>query len=250
MEHDGIPGPLLFNLNKESPFSFKCQVCSACCYNKAIPVAPYEALRLARNLGLTTTEFIRTCIEEDDHVLRNRPDGSCLFLGPGGCSVHPDRPLVCRLFPLGLIADKEGGIRYGIMPLHPDCLGHFDADGTVKSYLESQGLERYFQYDAIYEAVSRRIEKKMKERRDNETGIPRQGEPDPSRPESSSPSKLLPFWLDLDKTVAAFCLETKRSEPKSLDEAVSIHLEAIEEWLVPPRKRPRSSLRNKGISRP
>ncbi|HUU37740.1 MAG TPA: hypothetical protein VMW46_05995 [Candidatus Desulfaltia sp.] len=46
MDQAGFPAALVFDLKKESPFSFKCQVCSACCYNKAIRVAPYEALRL------------------------------------------------------------------------------------------------------------------------------------------------------------------------------------------------------------
>ena len=154
MDQDGIPGPLLFNLEMDSPFSFKCQVCSACCYNKAIRVSPYEALRLSRNLGLTTTEFYRICTEEEKAVLRNRPDGSCLFLGPGGCSVYPDRPLVCRLFPLGQITGKKGRMRYGVMPLHPDCLGHFDTEGTVGSYLISQELGPYFRCERIRHAVS------------------------------------------------------------------------------------------------
>lgn len=158
MDHDGIPGPLHFNLEKESPFSFTCQVCSACCYNKAILVSPYEALRLSRHLGTTTAEFYRTCTEEGGGALRNRPDGSCLFLGPGGCSVHPDRPLVCRLFPLGQIRGKDGRTRYGIMPLHPDCLGQFDTEGTVGSYLESQELGPYFRYDRIRPPVSFRSE--------------------------------------------------------------------------------------------
>lgn len=158
MDHDGIPGPLLFNLKKESPFSFKCQACSACCYNKAIPVSPYEARRLSRRLRTTTAGFYRTCTEEGRRVLRNRPDGSCLFLGTGGCSVHRDRPLVCRLFPLGQIRGKDGRTRYGVMPVHPDCLGHFDTDGTVGSYLESQEARPYFRDDRIRRAVSSHLE--------------------------------------------------------------------------------------------
>ena len=33
-------------------------------------------------------------------ILRHRPDGDCLFLGPGGCRLPTEvRPFVCRLYP-------------------------------------------------------------------------------------------------------------------------------------------------------
>jgi Fe-S-cluster containining protein len=69
MDEAGHPTALVFNLRKDSPFSFKCQVCSACCQNKAIRIAPYEALRLARNLKITTTEVYRACTEEGGIIL-------------------------------------------------------------------------------------------------------------------------------------------------------------------------------------
>jgi len=147
MDESGLSSSLRFNLQKASPFSFKCQACGACCHNKAIPVSPYEALGLARNLALKTAEFWRSCVEKESPVLRLKPDGSCIFLRPEGCSVYADRPLVCRLFPLGFIADDNGRQRFGVMPLHPDCLGVLGTDGTVRSYLKSQRVRPYFQAD-------------------------------------------------------------------------------------------------------
>ncbi len=208
MDYAGFSTALVFDLKKESPFSFKCQVCSACCYNKAISVTPYEVLRLARNVGLTTAEFLRTCTEEGETVLRNRPDGGCIFLASRGCGVHRDRPLVCRLFPLGQIADQAGREKYASMPLHPDCLGHFDADGTVASYLDSQGAEPYFRYDTVYAAVYKEMLKKGEEK------------------------EFLSTWLDGDGTVTAFCRKNRRNKPQILEEVVSVHLEALEAWLA------------------
>ena len=248
MDYASSSTALVFDLKTESPFSFKCQVCSACCYNKAIQAAPYEALHLSRNLGLTTTEFYRTCTEDGGIVLRNRPDGSCIFLGPGGCSVHPDRPLVCRLFPLGQITDREGRTRYAVMPLHPDCLGHFDVDGTVESYLESQEVGPYFHRDAVYEAVSKRVLKILGKPGKVGTGNPRPGKPQPAGPDFSSCSMLPSRWLDIDAAVAEFCRTKRRYKPTSPDDVVSLHLEAIEEWLSSLKKRRRPGHRRKNTS--
>jgi Fe-S-cluster containining protein len=139
----GRAAPLIFDLELDSPFSFKCQACGACCYNKAIEIGPHETERLAANRGLPVDEFLRVYAEDDGATLRNRPDGGCIFLAAGRCAVHPDRPLVCRMFPLGLISDGRGRERYGCMPLHPDCLGIVDRDETVKGYLDGQGAATY-----------------------------------------------------------------------------------------------------------
>jgi Fe-S-cluster containining protein len=231
MDYAGSLTALAFNLKKESPFSFKCQVCSACCSNKAIRVSPYEALRLSRNLGLSTTEFYQKCTEEGGIVLRNKADGSCLFLTSGGCGVHPDRPLVCRLFPLGQISDKEGRTRYSVMPFHPDCLGHLDTDGTVESYLESQGVELYLRYDAAYERTYKKMLKKLEEKKSAGAAMDSPGEPGPPNAESPPRHGLLSIWLDIDKTIGMYCQKTGRAKPKNIGEAVSLHIEAVERWL-------------------
>jgi hypothetical protein len=143
MDESGISSPLVFDLDWESPYSFKCQVCGACCHNKSIEVSPFEAARLASELGAPLEDFYRLYTEEDPAVLRNRPDGSCIFLDASGCGVYPGRPLVCRMFPLGLITDGRGRERYGSLPLHPDCLGMPGGDGTVATYLAGQGALDY-----------------------------------------------------------------------------------------------------------
>jgi uncharacterized protein len=214
MDQEGHPSALLFNLKKESPFSFKCQVCSACCHNKAIRIAPYDAFRLARNLKTMTTEVYRVYTEEDGLTLRNKPDGSCIFLDSRGCGVHPDRPLVCRLFPLGQITDGSGVVRYASMPLHPDCLGLFYTEGTVGSYLESQGAVPYFRYDKVCSPLVRKIARKL------------------SGP--SAPS--LPFapWLDVDASVASYCQLRKLEKPESHDDLMGLYIRAMEEWIAGP----------------
>lgn len=143
MDQEGFFFSLRFNLGRQSSFSFKCQVCGACCHNKDIAVSFYEAQRLARCLGLRVKEFFIEYVEKNKVILRRKQDGSCIFLRPEGCGVYPDRPLVCRLFPLGLLEDANGQELFGVMPLHPDCLGLLGEEGTVASYLNSQGAGPY-----------------------------------------------------------------------------------------------------------
>jgi Fe-S-cluster containining protein len=134
---------LIFGLSRESPFFFKCQRCCVCCSNRTIRLGSYEILRLSRNLGITIGAFLQTFCEDKSTILRNKPDGGCIFLAPQGCGVHPDRPLVCRLYPLGVLWGAEGEERFANMPPHPDCLGYLSDEGTVADYLASQDVEQF-----------------------------------------------------------------------------------------------------------
>jgi hypothetical protein len=145
--------------------------------------------------------------------------------------VHPDRPLVCRLFPLGQIVDQQGKPKYASMPLHPDCLGLFDTDGTVDSYLESQGAGPYFRYDRVYSALYTRIRKKLSGSETQlETPSPAAGLMRRSDPFDSS--SLLSAWLDIDSSVASFCRYKGKTVPQDIGETVTIHVQALEEWIA------------------
>jgi Fe-S-cluster containining protein len=228
MDESGSSTALAFNLSRQSPFFFKCQVCSACCYNKAIQVGPYEALRLARPFGLSTTDFLRRYTEPETDILQNKPDGSCIFLTSSGCGVHPDRPLVCRLFPLGQISGPQGEERHAVMPLHPDCLGFFDTDGTVDSYLESQGTGIYFEFEKIYSTIKNKILDFL--RRNESRNSPQN---DKTRPgiESHLHASLLTDWLDIDAAMAALC--GKKEIRKTVDSAdlARLHIRMLEKQL-------------------
>ena len=43
-------------LDSQASFSFSCRCCLHCCRSKKIQVNPFEIARLARNLGISTTE--------------------------------------------------------------------------------------------------------------------------------------------------------------------------------------------------
>ncbi len=129
---------------RESAYAYECRACGRCCHDKLIPVNPYEIARLAANRGLSTTELIERFTEEGV-ALAVGDDGACLFLGERGCEVHPDRPLVCRLYPLGAVTDPEGRELFVELEAQPGSEGRAGADGTVAAYLQAQGVAPYLE---------------------------------------------------------------------------------------------------------
>jgi hypothetical protein len=220
----GAP-PVVFDKDRRSPYSYVCRACSRCCYYKGIQVGPYEVLRLARNRGLTTTALLREFTDAGGTLLRVRDDGACVFLTPQGCGVHADRPLVCRLYPLGRKVDTDGTESFGDLPPHPETEGTYGTDGTVDDYLRGQGVAPYLEVGARYAILYRRMEAALA--RLAETGAT--GGDLTVTSEDGAP--LSPF-LDVDATVAAYCAERGRAVPTDLDETVSLHIEAVDAWLA------------------
>ena len=103
------------------------QICSrkgACCHGHQVSICPWELALLAYGMKLPSREFRNRYTE--GHGTRLIFDGtpyphepaehtgkkSCRFYGANvGCTLHPYRPLACRLYPLG--RDRfEGVVRY------------------------------------------------------------------------------------------------------------------------------------------
>jgi len=100
---------------------------------------------LTRNQGLSTTELIDTCLEPGKPYLTNQSDGACVFLTDQGSGVHADRPLVCRLYPLGqkVTGEGQGSFRYAIPHLEKEGVyGHY---GAVEDFLTAQGVAPFLQ---------------------------------------------------------------------------------------------------------
>lgn len=215
---------LVFDLHRDSPFSFACRACGRCCQGKVILVGPHEILGMARALGIGTTEFLSRYAEGGGTTLRTTDDGRCVFVGPeGGCRVHPRRPLVCRLYPLGRQTGGDGGERFALYGAHPGCEGVVGRDGTVASFLESQGVEPYLEWARRYsELYVRMIE------------ILGRAEPEPEPEDSSAPEKpdaQLSPWLDIDASLAEYCAARGLAPPADIGAAIDLHIRAMEEWL-------------------
>lgn len=148
--------------SRETPFSYRCNACSRCCHNKFIQVNPFEIARLASNLGIRPYEFISSYLRDEGPYLKAKPDGACIFLGPKGCKVHGDRPLVCRIYPLGRTVEADGSERYREVEPHPDTAGVYGRNGTIADFLKEQDTADYMlaveTYHVLVNDILSRIE--------------------------------------------------------------------------------------------
>ena len=224
-----------FNLLRDTRFSFVCGICSKCCRGKAIRVGPYEIVRIARRLGLTTGRFLSRYTEQGGTILGFKPDGACVFLGPKGCRIHSDRPCVCRLYPLARRIDGKGREKFSRIPLEPECRGRRGRDGTVDSFLADQDVLPFWRFNNRYEIVLKKMIRildrlEAKSKRSGRGGkIGPQPAPMPSKPLKLPP--VLSPWFDVDAAVAEYCRKRKRRVPDGIEEKLALHIEAMNAWL-------------------
>ncbi len=90
----------------------------SCCHGHRIWITPWELQRIARGTGQTIAELRASATTADGRLLKfngpanHRGKAGCAFYAAaGGCSIHPHRPLACRLFPLGR-QRQDGAVVY------------------------------------------------------------------------------------------------------------------------------------------
>ena len=148
-------------LTHESRIHFRCykgiECFNACCSNIDITLTPYDILRLARRLNLSTWQLMLKYTmpyEMDAHSMPGvkmmpvEGGTACQFMTEEGCSVYEDRPTACRYYPLGTMGMRrkdEGQMEDVYFVVQEDhCKGHFeDRELTVADYRKEQGVEVY-----------------------------------------------------------------------------------------------------------
>lgn len=146
------------SLKRQDAFSYTCNRCKLCCYAYTVRINPYETARLASKLGISTSEFLERHSMDDGIALKREKNGACTFLGPEGCTVHSDRPLACRLYPLGRYTDAEGKETFKPMQLQPGSEGQFcGPESSVAEFLAGQGVEPYIELADRYNALISKI---------------------------------------------------------------------------------------------
>jgi Fe-S-cluster containining protein len=200
--------------SRSSEFGYVCRRCSLCCRDKRIQINPYELARLARAQGETTSEFRkRWTLDGQGTTLGQKEDGTCVFLGPQGCEVHADRPLVCRLYPLARHVLTDRGEYFTTLEGHPQSKGEFTNRGTVADYLATQGAMPFLEAaDAYFRWLC-----DAHERLDLTVEAIRTG-----------PDKEMQYdLLDMDAMIARHCAATGSPEPTELLERMDLHLQLL-----------------------
>lgn len=83
---------------------FECQGDGKCCVSRGrygyVYLSFNDRRRLARHLGITTTQFTCRFTEKEDGLYQLKYDGKdCPFFRKNRCSVYPARPWQCRTWP-------------------------------------------------------------------------------------------------------------------------------------------------------
>jgi Fe-S-cluster containining protein len=185
---------------------------------------------MSRVLGIGTTEFLSLYAENGGTVLRTQEDGRCVFVDDSRCRVHARRPLVCRLYPLGRTTDERQEERFALMPLRADCEAVVGRDGTIGTFIESQGVAPYLVWARRYGDLYRRMIGLL-ERLEPEGALeapPASSEHGPEGLPAPAPGSS---WQDIDASLADYCAVMGLAVPAEIDEAIALHLRAMEEWL-------------------
>lgn len=132
-----------------------CQGCSACCHGmgNSVVLDPLDIHRLVAHLHVDFETLLQGRIElhvVDGIILPNlRMAGeqeACSFLNENGrCSIHPFRPGICRLFPLGRFYEDRS-FRY-FLQVH-ECQKENRTKVKVRKWIDTPDLRKNEQFVA------------------------------------------------------------------------------------------------------
>lgn len=127
-----------------------CKGCFACCcgMGSSIVLDPFDIWNLNGHLGKTFHDLLETHMElkvDEGLILPNLKmagdKSRCSFLtGEGRCSIHPFRPGICRLFPLGRYYE-DGTFRY-FLQIH-ECRHENRSKVKVKKWVDIEPMKSY-----------------------------------------------------------------------------------------------------------
>ncbi len=161
-------------LGPDDKFEFGCHpgvpCFNKCCGDVNIFLSPYDVLRMKRRLGLTSREFLEKHalmpVQKDMKtpavVLRMEQDEakSCPFLEEAGCGIYTDRPWPCRMYPLGLAAQKDTpdgwrGDRFYFLLQEEGCRGFEEQrEWSVREWLDDQAVDEYDQWGEAFKELT------------------------------------------------------------------------------------------------
>lgn len=147
-----------------------CAGCSSCCrgMGNTIVLDPYDVWRLTGGLGVSLQQLLAEHLElnvVDGIILPNLKlagdSEQCTFLNDAGrCSIHPYRPGICRLFPLGRYYEEDG-FRY-ILQIH-ECEKTNRSKVKIRKWMDTPDMEQYDAYIADWHAFLSKLRTKLED---------------------------------------------------------------------------------------
>ncbi len=152
------------NLTESSAFPFACHDAlpcfTQCCKDVNIYLTPYDVLRLRQAVPIGSSEFLSRYTRGFLAKVTNIPvvqltmdpkTLTCPFVSEDGCQVYENRPWACRMFPLDITSTEA---RYRLITGSERCKGLSErSKGSVKDWLESQGVIEYAEMDKEFQSV-------------------------------------------------------------------------------------------------
>ena len=159
-------------MNRSSPFSYECNACGRCCRDKVIPLSPYDLIRITKAAGVTPG------VARDRYTIRRgsilKFDQSCTALAGTSCTIHPGRPLACRLYPLGIERSAAGIENFVRLEPAVGSLGIYGESASVDAFLAAQGVADYLAVNARYRPLILLMRARIETLIDFETVEPRE----------------------------------------------------------------------------
>ena len=160
----------------DSKIKFRCHpgvsCFTACCGKIKIILTPFDILRLRKQIGISSEEFLLRFtrpewVEKTDLpgvVLNLDEDGRCPFVTDEGCTIYENRPSACRYYPIGMAnfhkggEDDEDSERFFFIVKEKHCKGHDeDKEWTIREWRADQGVDLCDEMNAEWmELVMRR----------------------------------------------------------------------------------------------
>lgn len=149
-------------VDMDDTFKFKCTKCGKCCFNNEIALNIYDVIRLRHSLKKPTyfilkNEYLNFYVGQHSGIpivsinfinIEDSDMKACSFYdNKFGCIVHKDKPIICKLYPLGRLQrlNTENNEIEEIFVLQDDKETKKFCDGfsckekiSVKDYLDSQ----------------------------------------------------------------------------------------------------------------
>jgi Fe-S-cluster containining protein len=150
-------------LGLKDKFKFACHpgvsCFNKCCGDVNIILSPYDVLRIKNRLGISSSDFldkytllpIQKSMTTPIVLLRMNDDEAktCQFLTDEGCGIYSDRPWPCRMYPVGMAAQKDTadgwrGERFYFLLQEDVCKGFGEPkEQTIEEWLEGQEVDDY-----------------------------------------------------------------------------------------------------------